>query len=177
MSVTKGREEIDELLDEENEDTQKDMFLIFHLGNEDYGVEIRYVIDIVGMQRITDVPDMPDFVKGVINLRGQVIPVMDVRARFDMETREYDDRTCIIVARMDSTSVGLIVDTVSEVHDIPENNISPPPKIARGSSSRYILGMGKLGEEVKILLDVNKLLFESEIEELQSTVSAVPATA
>ncbi len=173
MKENKGRDEAEDLFDEEeDEDSQAGMFLIFHLGEEDYGLEIRYVIDIVGMQKITEVPDMPDFVKGVINLRGQVIPVMDVRVRFHMKPRAYDDRTCVIVVKIDDTSVGLIVDTVSEVHDIPEDQISPPPKVARGSSSRYIMGMGKVGEDVKILLDANKLLFDEEIAELQSAAAA-----
>ena len=111
---------------------------------------------------------MPSFVKGVINLRGQVIPIIDVRARFHMQARPYDDRTCVIVVRVKETSVGMIVDTVSEVRDIPEENISIPPKVATGSSARYILGLGKVGDEVKILLDVDKLLFESELNELSA---------
>jgi purine-binding chemotaxis protein CheW len=172
MRENSGRDEFDDdLYDEDDEDTQKGMFLIFHLGAEDYGIEIRYVIDIVGMQRITDVPDMPDFVRGVINLRGQVIPVLDVRTRFHMDTREYDDRTCIIVVKINETSIGLIVDTVSEVQDIKEDQISPPPKISSVTSSRYILGMGKVGEEVKILLDISTLLFEEEIDKLQEVES------
>lgn len=150
----------EDLFDDENEDTQKDRYLTFHVGDEDYGIAIEYVTEIVGMHRITEVPDMPQFVKGVINLRGQVIPVIDIRARFGMEERDYDDRTCTIVILVNGTNVGLIVDTVSEVRDIPEENVSPPPSIATGESSQYIMGLGKVGEEVKILLDVDKLLFE-----------------
>lgn len=154
--------------DEEDEDTQKDKYLTFHLGKETYGIEIYYVIEIVGIQKITEVPDMPEFVKGVINLRGQVIPVMDVRTRFKMAPREYNDRTCVVVVSVDDTDIGLVVDTVDEVADIPEADISPPPKIGKSASSRYIKGMGKTGEDVKIILDVNKLLFEEELATLSA---------
>lgn len=152
--------------DEENEDTQKDRYLTFRIGEEDYGIEIAHVIEIVGIQRITEVPDMPNFVKGVINLRGQVIPVIDIRARFNMEPRAYDDRTCVVVVKVRETNIGLIVDTVCEVREIPGENVSPPPKVATGASSHYIIGLGKVGDEVKILLDVGKLLFEEQLDQL-----------
>ncbi len=150
----------------ENEDTQRDKYLTFHLAGEDYGIEIRYVIEIIGIQNITEVPDMPAFIRGVINLRGKVIPVMDVRNRFNLEDRDYDDRTCIIVVNVDSTEVGLVVDEVSEVADIPEANVEPPPKTNRNSESSYIQGMGKINNDVKILLDVHKLLYSGEMMEL-----------
>jgi len=156
----------DDLNDEEDEDTQKDKFLTFHVGNEDYGIDIRFVTEIIGIQRITEIPDMPAFIKGVINLRGQVIPIMDVRTRFNLESRDYDDRTCIMVVNINQTSIGLVVDTVSEVIDIPESHIEPPPRAGKGTESRYIKGMGKVEEEVKILLDVNKLLFDDELEQI-----------
>ena len=149
-------------VDYENEDTLADMFLTFKLGNEDYGIEIRYVTEIVGMQNITEVPDMPDFVKGVVNLRGQVIPIVDVRLRFHMEERAYDERTCIIVVSINSTMIGLVVDTVNEVSNIGEDSISPPPKIASTESANYIHGMGKVGDGVVILLSGQKLLSEAE---------------
>lgn len=158
----------DDFLDDEDGDSQKDKYLTFHLGNEDYGLDIRYVIEIVGIQKITEVPDMPKFVKGVINLRGQVIPVMDVRTRFNMEPRDYDDRTCVIVVRINETSIGLVVDTVNEVADIPEQHVSPPPQVSKGAGSRFIKGMGKIGDDVKILLNVDKLLYEEELERLGS---------
>lgn len=157
---------VDDLL-EENEDTLSDRYLTFHLGNEDYGIEIRYVTEIVGMQKITEVPDMPEFVRGVINLRGQVIPVIDVRLRFRMPPRDYDERTCVIVVNVSGGAFGLIVDTVQEVREIPPDSVSPPPSLARSEKSRYILGMGKVGEEVKILLDVGKLLREEELAALE----------
>jgi purine-binding chemotaxis protein CheW len=151
-----------------NEDTLKDMYLTFRLGEEDYGLEIRYVTEIVGMQKITEVPDMPHFVKGVVNLRGQVIPVIDMRLRFNMSSRDYDERTCIIVINLKSVQVGLVVDTVNEVRSISEEDVSPPPSAADAQSAQYIHGMGKVGDEVKILLDANRLLFEDEISALSN---------
>ena len=158
--------DFDDEYDEDDEDTQKDKFLTFCVGSEVYGIEIIHVTEIIGVQKITEVPDMPDFVRGVINLRGQVIPVMDVRLRFHMEAREYDERTCFVVVNINDVQVGFIVDTVSEVVDIKEDAISPPPKIAKGESTRYIKGMGKIDEEVKILLDVSSLLFDEELSQL-----------
>ncbi|MCF6267162.1 MAG: chemotaxis protein CheW [Desulfuromusa sp.] len=148
------------------EDTQKDKYLTFHLAGEDYGIEIQYVIEIIGIQNITDVPDMPTFIRGVINLRGKVIPIMDVRARFGIEARDYDDRTCIIVVNINSTEVGLVVDEVSEVADIPESNVEPAPRTHKNSEESYIQGMGKINTDVKILLDVHKLLFSGEMQDL-----------
>ena len=116
---------------------------------------------------------MPDFVKGVINVRGQVIPVIDVRLRFGMEERNYDERTCIINTRIHDSTVGLIVDGVSEVMEISDETIEPSPSVNSGAGSRFISGLGKVGEEVKILLDIQTLLFEEELEQI--TEEAVPA--
>ncbi|MCF6178738.1 MAG: chemotaxis protein CheW [Geopsychrobacter sp.] len=157
--------------DYENEDTQKDKYLTFHLAGEDYGIEIRYVIEIIGIQKITEVPDMPDFIRGVINLRGKVIPVMDVRARFSIEARDYDDRTCIIVVNIENTEVGLVVDEVSEVSDIPAKNVEPPPRTGKSTGNRCIQGMGKIGDDVKILLDVKELLFDEKMLKLMGAAN------
>lgn len=151
----------------DNEDTLKDKFLTFDLAEVGYGLEIRYVTEIIGIQKITDVPDMPSFIRGVINLRGKVIPVMDVRLRFNMPSRPYDERTCIIVVNLDGKSVGLVVDEVSEVLDIPAEEIEPAPNSRKGKN-RYIQGMGKVGEQVKILLDISRLLFDEELEQLDA---------
>ncbi len=140
------------------EDTQKDKYLTFLLAREDYGLEIRYVTEIIGIQKITKVPDMPTFIKGVINLRGKVIPVMDMRARFNLPVREYDDRTCVIVVNIQEQALGLVVDRVNEVVDIPAGQVEPPPATSKGSAGRYIRGIGKVGEEVKVLLEVERLL-------------------
>jgi purine-binding chemotaxis protein CheW len=169
MAEQKGRERIeDDFYDDDDEDTQKDKYLTFTVGKEDYGIEISHVTEIIGIQKITDVPDMPPYIKGVINLRGKVIPVMDVRLRFRMPEREYDDRTCTVVVNVNGTPVGLVVDTVKEVVDIPENQIELPPEVAGSSTQRYIKGLGKIGEEVKILLDVERLVRNEDMAAMQS---------
>ena len=149
--------------EEDAEDTQKDKYLTFRIGDENYGISIRYVTEIIVVQRITEVPDTPAFVKGVINLRGKVIPVIDIRNRFSMELRDYDERTCIIVVEFSETAVGMIVDTVNEVVDIPEKNIDEPPKSHAGTKNNYLEGMGKIDNQVVILLDLNKVLFVEEL--------------
>ena len=148
--------------EEEDEDTLKDKYLTFFIGKEEYGVAIHHVIEVIGMQKITPVPEMPDYLKGVINLRGQVIPVTDVRLRFGMEERTYTERTCIIVVMINESLVGLVVDSVSDVLDIPEDRIEPVPKVNQRESNRYIMGMGKVLEDVKIILDVQRLLFDDQ---------------
>ncbi|MBW2128923.1 MAG: purine-binding chemotaxis protein CheW [Deltaproteobacteria bacterium] len=148
----------EEFLEDEDEDTQKDKFLTFQVGKEDYGIEIRHVTEIIGIQKITAVPDMPEFVKGVINLRGKVIPVLDMRKRFVLEEREYDERTCIVVVNVSGGAVGLVVDSVNEVADIPQEQIEPAPEINEDNKNLMVQGLGKVGEEVKILLDVDRLI-------------------
>ncbi len=153
---------------EDDEDTQKDKYLTFHLHGEDYGIEIRFVTEIIGIQNITKVPDMPVFLKGVINLRGKVIPVMDVRARFKLPERDYDERTCIIVVNIDDIAIGLVVDKVQEVVDIPETQVEPAPEMSKGKSSPFLQGMGKIGDEVKILLNVEQLLYDEELQTIKA---------
>jgi purine-binding chemotaxis protein CheW len=133
-------------------------YLTFVLGTEVYGIDIQFVREIIGMQAITKVPDVPVFIKGVINLRGKVIPVMDVRRRFGMEERAYDDRTCIIVIHVSDWLVGLVVDTVSEVLDIPQSDIEPTPDAFGSRQDSFIAGMGKVGNAVRLLIDAQRLL-------------------
>ncbi len=159
----------DDLYDEE--DTQKDKYLTFHLAGEDYGIDIAYVTEIIGIQKITEVPDMPIFIKGVINLRGKVIPVMDIRLRFKMEERAYDERTCIVVVDINGTAVGLVVDEVREVANIPESQVEPPPATGKGESSRYLKGLGKMDDEVKILLNAEKILYDEELKQIESATT------
>lgn len=147
------------------EDTQKDKYLIFSIDKESYGIEVKHVTEIIGIQAITEVPELPDHVKGVINLRGKIIPVMDVRTRFKKEAKEYNDRTCIVVIDVKDISVGLIVDKVSEVLSIPEQDIVPPPTITKGRN-KYIRAIGKVGNDVKLILDCDKLLNDKEFEVL-----------
>lgn len=157
---------LDDDLDEEMEDTQEDKYLTFVLNREEYGIEIKHVIEIIGIQNITSVPDMPLYIKGVINLRGKVIPVMDVRMRFSISEQAYNERTCIIVITVNEQLVGLIVDEVSEVLDIPKSSVEPPPKVSRGAGNKFVHGMGKVGDAVKILLNADKLLFEEDLEKI-----------
>ncbi|MDF2513034.1 MAG: CheW protein [Herbinix sp.] len=149
-------------LEQAEEDTQKGRYLTFALDNETYGIEIQHVIEIIGIQAITLIPEMPDYIKGIINLRGKIIPLMDVRIRFKKAAKEYNDRTCVIVVDIDQMSVGLIVDRVSEVLTIADENIVEPPQMNMGYPNRYLKKIGKVGSEVKLLLDCNKLLTEEE---------------
>lgn len=155
-------------LDDEEENTQANKYMLFNIGDEVYGIGIEHVTEIIEIQKITDVPDMPSFVKGVINLRGRVIPVMDLRLRFAMEERAYDDRTCIIIVNVERVALGFIVDTVAEVQDIPESEIEPAPNF-RGDTEkeRYISGLGKVGDEIKILLDINRILGKDDFEQIK----------
>jgi len=147
---------------EEQEDTQHGRFLTFALGDEVFGIEIRYVTEIIGMQPVTKLPEVPDFIKGIINLRGKIIPVIDVRLKFKKNAVEYNDRTCIIVIETSDLCVGLIVDNVAEVIAIEDENIVPPPDSRSGVQNRYISGIGKVGNEVKLLLDCEMLFKEEE---------------
>ncbi len=151
-----------------NEETvmKSKKYLTFSVDKEVFGLDIKHVDDIIGIQDITQVPEQPDYIKGVINLRGKIIPTMDVRARFKKEDREYDDRTCIVVLNMQNTSVGVIVDRVVEVLDIDEDHIAEPPRFSGDYQSHYISGIGKIGNEIAMLLDCNKLLNYEQIEAL-----------
>lgn len=160
-------ETVEQELLEQEEDTQKGRFLTFALSNESYGIEIRYVTEIIGIQPITEVPELPEYIKGIINLRGKIIPVMDVRLRFKKPYREYNDRTCVIVIDIKDISIGLIVDNVAEVLSIPDTEIVAPPEVSKGSN-RYIKGIGKVGGEVKLLLNCDKLLNDDEADSLSN---------
>ena len=164
-NIEQLQQNIDNTIDED-EESIANMYLTFKLAEEEYGIEIMYVTEIVGLQSITEVPDMPGFVKGVVNLRGQVIPVIDVRLRFHMQPKDYDERTCIIVLSIKDVQLGLVVDTVNEVLTIDPKLISPPPRVAAANSAQYIKGMGKINDEVKILLSGEKLLFAEELAEI-----------
>lgn len=154
----------------EDEDSQKDKYISFTLGNEEYAIEIKYVMEIIGLQKITNLPDMPDFISGVINLRNIVYPIIDVRKRFKLPEVEHTTRTCIIIVNLETATVGLIVDQVSEVIDIPEENIDPLLKTHGHKSNRFIKGTGKIGDQVIIILEVNNILSEEEIDKLVSAV-------
>ncbi|MCI8670150.1 MAG: purine-binding chemotaxis protein CheW [Lachnospiraceae bacterium] len=146
-------------------DAQKGKYMTFKSGNEYFGLKIQYVNEIIQFQTITAIPETEDYIKGLINLRGKVIPVIDVRLRFKQEPFEYNDRTCIIVINVRSTVVGLIVEKIAEVVEIKEENILPPPTIGRVDKAhhKYVYGIGKVGDTVKLLLDPDKLLNDEDL--------------
>lgn len=148
-------------------------YLTFAIADEEYGIGILKIKEIIGMMPITTVPQTPDFLKGVINLRGKVIPVTDLRLRFGMEAIAYTDRTCIIVVEIDGETgtiqVGIVVDTVSEVLNVSGADIEDTPAFGTRINTEYILGMAKLEGGIKILLDINKVLNASEIATLETT--------
>ncbi len=133
-------------------------FLTFTLQNEEYGIEILKVQEIKGFSKITPIPNAPPFVRGVMNLRGTVVPIIDLRARFSMTEKDYDQFTCIIVVNVGTRVVGLVVDTVSDVLNIPNDSIADPPELASVGDSSCITGMGKLGERIVMLLDTGRLV-------------------
>ena len=137
-------------------------YLTFTLGREEYGIEILKVREIIGYMAITAVPRAPEYIKGVINLRGQVIPVLDLRSRFEMDTAEITDQTCIIVAEINQQgrrfNAGLVVDQVQEVLDIAGDHIEDAPQFGGDVQTDFILGIGKIGNSIKILLDIDKVL-------------------
>jgi len=145
------------ILFENGEDALLGKHLIFSLGKELYGIEIKDITEIIGMQPVTDIPEMPAYMKGITNLRGKIIPVMDARIRFGMMEKEYDDRTCIIVIEAGGKTTGLIVDRVVEVITLSDAEISPPIKV-NGSGDRFIKGFGKAGGKVELLVDCQKLM-------------------
>lgn len=156
------------LVDDDEDSSLSSKYLLFNLGDEEYGVDISKVTGIEELQKVTHIPDMPTFMKGVINLRGRVIPVLDLRLRFGMEERPYDDRTCIIITNIKSLSVGLIVDTVTVVIDMDSASIDPPPSFKSDSGKeRYIYGLARVDEDVKILVDVEKIIHEDDIRVLK----------
>ena len=162
--------EIIDNIEEMEEDTQKDRYLTFSIGKESYGIEIKYVTEIVGLQAITEIPELPEYIKGIINLRGKIIPIMDIRLRFKKEPKEYNDRTCVIVIDVKDMSIGLIVDAVSEVLTILEENIVEPPKMNKGFNNRYIKNIGKVGNDVKLLLDCQLILEQDELEAIDRII-------
>lgn len=147
-------------------------YLTFSLDQEEYGIGILKVKEIIGMMRITPVPQTPEYVKGVVNLRGKVIPVIDLRVRFGMAAVSYTERTCIIVVEIASSTgklhIGTVVDSVSEVINIKGCDIEDTPAFGTALNTDYILGMAKAGGNVKILLDIDKVLSAEEIVILES---------
>lgn len=151
-------------------------YLTFKLGSEEFGLEILKVQEIIQMQAITRVPRTPEFVRGVINLRGKVIPVVDLRLKFGMEQVEDTEKSCIVVVQIRNATgvvvMGTIIDEVREVLDIPEASIEDTPSFGTTIDTEFILGMGKIGQNVKILLDIDKVLSAHEITSVAAAAHA-----
>lgn len=159
---------LDPASEEEEEnvlDTQEGKYVTFKSGAEYFAIKIQYVNEIIVYQDITAIPESEDYIKGLINLRGKIIPVIDVRVRFKQEPIEYTDRTCIIIVNVNSTIVGLIVEKIAEVVEIAAENIIPSPSFGKADKShnKYVYAIGKVGDDVKLLLDPDKLLNEDDI--------------
>lgn len=156
--------------------TRGGKYLTFNLGREGYGLEILKVREIIGYMDITAVPRTPSYVKGVINLRGQVISVIDLRAKFGMEPAQRTDETCIIVVEIQhedrKLNTGIVVDKVSEVLNISADQIEDAPAFGSSVQTDFILGMGKIGSSVKILLDIDRVLSGSDIDALHAAQRA-----
>ena len=148
------------------QDDELIQLVTFSIGEEEFGVDILKVQEIIRTMEITKVPRAPEFVEGVINLRGKVIPIVDLRKRFGLETRDHDKHTRIIVIEINQMIVGFVVDSVSEVLRIPANTVEPPPPVVSGLESEYISGVGKLQDRLLILLDLNRLLSGEEKDAL-----------
>ncbi len=149
-------------------------YLSFRLAKEEFAIEVLSVREIMGMQEVTSVPQTPAYVKGVINLRGKVIPVVDLRLKFGLPEMEYTQRTCIIVVQIEGAVerflMGAIVDGVSEVLTLHPNDIEETPDFGDGTSAPYLLGMAKIKNKVKILLDINMVLTAQEIQKLETAL-------
>lgn len=150
--------------------SEESKYLTFTLGQEEYGLEILKVREIIGYMDITSVPQTPEYVKGVINLRGQVIPVINLRTKFGMDVTEVTDETCIIVVEINQGGskfcTGIVVDRVQEVLDIPAEKIDPAPDFGTSVDTKFILGIGKSDDSVNILLDIDEVLDGSELSQI-----------
>jgi purine-binding chemotaxis protein CheW len=164
MATSPEKAALERVADSVSADEQK--FLTFLLADEEYGVPILSVREINGVMSISAVPKMPHYMKGVINLRGAVIPVVDLRLRFGLPEVAHTEQTCIIVVDV-GREIGILVDTVSEVLDIRSSDIDPPPQISASVSTDFILGLGKVGDAVKILLDIDRVLDTQPLEALE----------
>jgi purine-binding chemotaxis protein CheW len=147
-------------------------YLTFILNNEVYGIEILKVREIIGIMDVTSVPQTPQYMKGVINLRGKVIPVIDLRLKFSMQEGEHSLETCTIVVEVDNASIGLIVDSVSEVIEINGDEIEDAPQFGQGIDTNFIMGLGKIKETIVILLDIANVLSAEELSMVEEIASS-----
>lgn len=149
-----------------SESRVEEQIVVFTLHDQVYGMDIGSVLEIIRMETVTRVPGTPDFIEGIINLRGKVIPVMDLCSRFNMPPSKISDSTRVIIAEAGGVTVGMIVDSVSEVLRIPASSIEPPPALIAGSSTEALRGIALVDDKMIILLDLDKVLGEEEKKEL-----------
>jgi purine-binding chemotaxis protein CheW len=143
---------------DQDENTMQGKYLALYLDDQQFGIAIDFVVDIIQVQPITRVPNCPDFVKGITNLRGKVIPIVDLRLRFGKSAKDYTNRTCIIVLEDEGASVGLIVDSVSVVLNLDDSQISPPPSFSQGIETKFISGVGRGEGGISLILDCKTVL-------------------
>lgn len=144
-------------------------YLTFWTEKQLYGIPIVNVVQIVQFQEVTAIPESPDYIIGIINLRGSIIPVIDIRIRFGKETIEYTERTCIIVTNIQEHLIGFIVDGVNEVTDIDPDQISDPPSVTRAAQNNFVTGISKSAKNVTLILNIRKLMDEDELSVLSDT--------
>lgn len=153
-------------------------YLTFVAGDEEYGIGILKVQEIIGIMKVTRIPRVSNFIRGVINLRGKVIPIVDLRLRFDLAMQEDSERTCIVVVQIlrgdEQVTMGIVVDEVREVMDIAADAIEPPPRFGNGVSTAFLLGMAKVSDKVIELLDIDRVLNEDELAELENASAVLP---
>ncbi|HBQ59068.1 MAG TPA: chemotaxis protein CheW [Balneolaceae bacterium] len=154
-TIVKGQKAV-----ENGADIEGGKFLSFFLGQEEYAIEILKVQEIIGLMPITPVPKMPDYIRGVLNLRGKIVPVMNLRLRFGLKPVEDTDETCVIVVQDEQHLMGVLVDKVSEVADIIENQIEEVPSFGIRANSDYLAGIAKVKESVKMIVDIHKVVFD-----------------
>lgn len=170
VEARRNRMTEDDFFVDDDDDNYEEKYLSFRLDNEDYGMNIADIIEIIGLQKITPIPEVPNYIKGVINLRGKIIPVLDVRLRFGLDLISYHDRTSIIVVNVNDVLVGMVVDEVSEVVDIAGADIDPAPNLTSKAGNQFIQGIGKVNDSVKILLDPQKILHQEELSKISDSI-------
>ncbi len=162
--------------DKENEDTETREFLTFMLAGEEYGVDILRVQEIKGWDSVTNIPNTPDYIRGVINLRGTIVPIIDMRLRFNLEQLEYGPTTVVIVLKVEKDSetvrtMGVVVDAVSDVHDVPTSQIKASPDFGTTVDMEFVKGLATVGEKMVIVLDIDHMLNSNELASLESIVN------
>lgn len=153
-------EAINENINTEEEDTLSNRYLSFLIDKQSYALELKDIVEIIGIQNITEIPNIKSYIEGVINLRGSIVPIINIRKRFKKELKDFDEKTCIIIINTEQAEIGLIVDEVSEVLNIDEELLSPKPVTHKGSESRFIRNIARVNQEVKIVLSAEALLYD-----------------